>query len=425
MVALFALALSISAVAMITRQDNTATAQTAACPTNDIIRCGVTDRADFREKYYDNELNDLYAIYANYGIRPVEVARYGVEGTVNRDGTVRANGRVVATDAYSLGRDAKPYSNPVNIGNGTYHESRAQDVLNQESLPSLVVMDQNGRFKYAVIKECGNPVRARAAEPPARPTQPMPPPATTTPPRERTPLPTPPATTTPTPRRTYPPAQTYYPPAPPPRQTTYPPYATYRCTGIRAMEVDSNRADTTERTYRFEVSYIAENATLEEVVFDVTGAPNQAVSVASGAADNRVPSGDVTFDSGGNRYARAILRFNVNGQIRDETSEECAIRISVPHTEEAYQYDDRRDRYDEYYDRRDEYDETPASTTTTTRSRTTTVPAATKHTQTRELPSTGPAEMIGGALGMSGIVGSALYLRNSRRRLLNSILNKR
>lgn len=107
-----------------------------------------------------------------------------VEGTVYKDGRVVVNGKVVATGSRTISR-AQSASATVS---GSAWETTTAAVFDRDSLPAFVNM-QDGTFHFAVIKSCGNPVRATPV-------------ATPTPTPTATPTPTPTATPKVTPKVT-------------------------------------------------------------------------------------------------------------------------------------------------------------------------------------------------------------------------------
>lgn len=144
-------------------------ASAADCSNNSIIKCGVTSAADFKNKCTANATGDLRAIYGHYWI-PCDVQV--VEGTSYKDNTVRVNGRVVATNAQSIGRIQKPGDHAISIAGKTYWEAPNSVAFKQDALPTLVALDAEGNFKYAILKDCGNPVYAKPTPPPTKPTTP-------------------------------------------------------------------------------------------------------------------------------------------------------------------------------------------------------------------------------------------------------------
>ncbi len=166
---IFALGLGVFGVLGLTQQDKTQ-AMVRNCDANSIMNCGAADAAEFRNKFNANAPGDLPAIYGHYWIpRDMQV----VQGQSFKDGTVRVNGRVVATNAKSIGRQAIPGSRPISIGGKTYYESPNSTAFASDGLPTMVALDAQGNFKYAVINACGNPIYATPV-PPTPPTPPKP-----------------------------------------------------------------------------------------------------------------------------------------------------------------------------------------------------------------------------------------------------------
>src|SRR3990167_495379 len=171
-IAFFTLGLLSFGVLGLTKQDN-AMALTRDNSANAIMTGGAADAAEFRTKFNQNAQGDLPAIYGHYRIpRDMQV----VQGQSFRDGTVRVNGRVVATNAQSIGRQPISGSHPISIAGKTYYETPNSAAFMSDGLPTMVALDAAGNFKYAVINGCGNPIYATPT-----PTPPTPPPVQETP----------------------------------------------------------------------------------------------------------------------------------------------------------------------------------------------------------------------------------------------------
>lgn len=169
-IAFFTLGLLAFGVLGLTKQDN-AMALTRDNSANAIMTGGAADANEFRTKFNQNAQGDLPAIYGHYRIpRDLQV----VQGQSFRDGTVRVNGRVVATNAQSIGRQAIAGSHPISIASKTYYETPNSAAFMSDGLATMVALDAAGNFKYAVINSCGNPIYAT-------PTPPTPPPIKETP----------------------------------------------------------------------------------------------------------------------------------------------------------------------------------------------------------------------------------------------------
>lgn len=116
-----------------------------------------------------------------------------VDGIVFKDGRVMVGGSTVATNALSVGRSFIAGSTK----DGSVWERPTSVSFVAESIPAFVNME-GGTFHYAVIKSCGNPVRATPVPQPTPTPTPMP-----------TPNPTPTPTPTPTPSATPVPEQAF------------------------------------------------------------------------------------------------------------------------------------------------------------------------------------------------------------------------
>jgi len=138
------------------------------CSDNSIIKCGVTSPADLIKKIKANKPSDLKAIYESFELAPKDYdafAKEAVVGTAYKDGTIKVNGHIVATDIWSIGRNAKPYSEGKKIDGITYHKSKAQDVFARDSMPVFVWFDDKGSVETAILQPCGNPVGGKTPTP--------------------------------------------------------------------------------------------------------------------------------------------------------------------------------------------------------------------------------------------------------------------
>jgi hypothetical protein len=171
---------------------NTGTAVLAAdttrdCDSNAVVMCGVMSTSELQSKY--NSTPSVQTIFHNFGITHIDVNAMhttAVTGEITKGGRVLVNGNEVATGAMTAGMQDMAGSQKV-TANGTTFFVRSPSVsFNSSSLPAFVVM-KNGQFVFAVIKSCGNPVKANAvtkqtAQPAAvQPTTPTPVPTPTPP----------------------------------------------------------------------------------------------------------------------------------------------------------------------------------------------------------------------------------------------------
>lgn len=153
-----------------------ASAATGDCSPNSIVRCGAFSngsgptQANFNKnvKAYHNADN-IDKIYDHYGIDDTKLGSLAL-GSVSKDGNVYLGGKVVATGARSTGRDWVPGSSSIQIpGYKDIYERDVKDIFKQGSIQAWIKMDANGKFKYAVLTVCGNPVVATPVEPPKPP----------------------------------------------------------------------------------------------------------------------------------------------------------------------------------------------------------------------------------------------------------------
>lgn len=133
--------------------------ETPECGANSIIKCGAMTASDLKAKYAANA-DDLKAIYRHYGITASDIANSGSvkTGYVNPDGTITVGGKVIATDAISVGRTVQSGGTAVKIGGSTVYQGSGRV---HSSLSAFIFTDADGNFKAAIIKVCGNPVIAK------------------------------------------------------------------------------------------------------------------------------------------------------------------------------------------------------------------------------------------------------------------------
>jgi len=122
------------------------------CDNVAIIRCGAFTMDKMREKA---SKGDVPVVFNAMGISQNELDGKFVSGIVWRNGTVTVDGKVVATGAMTAGRNfgGTPIPNTNNVGK--YPTSK----FVTEGQTAFVKMT-NGKFDFALIKACGNPVSA-------------------------------------------------------------------------------------------------------------------------------------------------------------------------------------------------------------------------------------------------------------------------
>jgi hypothetical protein len=139
------------------------------CDANAVIRCGAMTPAELAQKTHNND--SIADIYSYFGISSADVANMdqtAVAGTVTNTGLVRVDGKTVATDAVTAGRQNISGSTQVTRGGTTFFVRPTNVSFVSASLSAFVVM-QDGKFSFAILASCGNPVKATPLKPVAKP----------------------------------------------------------------------------------------------------------------------------------------------------------------------------------------------------------------------------------------------------------------
>jgi hypothetical protein len=160
------------------------------CNPNAVIRCGALSTNELMSKY--NNQPSVQSIYSNFSISRDDINAMGttaLAGTVTSDGKVIVSGNVVANNAMTAGRQNIAGSQAVTQNGVTFYKRPPRVSFTSSSLSAFVVMN-SGRFDFAIIASCGNPVSATAtaAKPPVQQKSAV-----------AAPTPAPPAAVTPTP----------------------------------------------------------------------------------------------------------------------------------------------------------------------------------------------------------------------------------
>ena len=148
------------------------------CDTNAVMYCGGETVGALKTKY--DKSADVRNIYAAV---PFKLSSQKMasswssmqRGEVHRNGDVKLNGKVVAKGAVTAGRN---HGNTAAIRNASvkmpgvnayYRAAGVNMGENTTALVAFVKLDANGRFEFAIIRSCGNPVIATPVQPPANP----------------------------------------------------------------------------------------------------------------------------------------------------------------------------------------------------------------------------------------------------------------
>lgn len=141
------------------------------CSDNSIIKCGASSPADLVNKIRANNPADLQAIYTKFNLSPSQYDTFASEakmGVAKQNGEIVVDGKVVATDSWSIGRQKFSYSTDYSIGNNKYYKSASTKVLKQD-LPVMVWLNGQGKVQTAVLAACGNPMGGATVAPASAP----------------------------------------------------------------------------------------------------------------------------------------------------------------------------------------------------------------------------------------------------------------
>jgi hypothetical protein len=127
--------------------------------------CGAANATELVADIKDNKPSDIKTIYSHFGLTSTnynDFIKEAVQGEFKRNGDIVVDGKVVATDAWSMGRTTLGGSQrtPISINGVTYYHSASQDSFGSgvTSIPTLVWFDANGVVKAGFMNPCGNPV---------------------------------------------------------------------------------------------------------------------------------------------------------------------------------------------------------------------------------------------------------------------------
>lgn len=124
------------------------------CDNNAVLRCGAYSMQEVRDKVPVN--NASASLFNRYGVNIHD--NNVVHGRVCKDNKVYVgnSNTAVAAGAITAGREYMNGSTPW----GVFFERPPSVSFNSQCLDAFVKLDGNGQFKWAIIKACGNPVRA-------------------------------------------------------------------------------------------------------------------------------------------------------------------------------------------------------------------------------------------------------------------------
>lgn len=132
------------------------------CDSNAVIKCGALSTTELKNSYNNTSYKGVQALYSQFGISKDDIADIGdtaQAGRVYKTGEVKIGDTTVATDAITAGREYITGSTKVSAGDTTFYTRPPKVSFRIESIAAFVVMEK-GKFKYAILAACGNPVKA-------------------------------------------------------------------------------------------------------------------------------------------------------------------------------------------------------------------------------------------------------------------------
>lgn len=141
------------------RPNNTAVA--SDCSDNAVITCGFTSIGQLRAKYNADQPAGTKTIYTYFGMSSSTINQAAYKtGYVTKAGEVVVDGKVVADNALTVGRQDMPGSTKHVVDGTTFYTRTPSVSFLSDKLSVIAFFDVNGRFIGATMFDCGNPVMA-------------------------------------------------------------------------------------------------------------------------------------------------------------------------------------------------------------------------------------------------------------------------
>jgi hypothetical protein len=264
------------------------------CDANAVVAGGATSVSALQEKYndgascktggvtYSNQAYSIQDVYHAFGMGPSDISAMSsdaVNGYVTKTGDVYVGSTLVATNAYTAGRENIAGSTQEHYGETTFYERTPSVSFLDPAISAMVIM-KDGVFQHAILYSCGNPVNATP-------------------------------TTKPTP-----------PPAPKPTPTPY-----YECSGLTGNIVGDDNEMT--RTFVATADY-GNGATFTGADFYFGN--NESQLNVSPTPGTDTASYTYTYPTAGTYNAKAILLFTVNGKTVTSTACPAVVTPTTPPT---------------------------------------------------------------------------------------------
>jgi len=141
-------------------------ASASACPgkdddTNAVIRCGYNNLDELVTKFNQNPYGDIQNIYGHFGLTNInDIKAQAVHATIYKaTGEIKNDaGDVLATSAMSMGRENHGANRqPIMIGGKQYWYSPVQNSFGSSSLDGYALLNDDHSLAFVSMRVCGNP----------------------------------------------------------------------------------------------------------------------------------------------------------------------------------------------------------------------------------------------------------------------------
>lgn len=146
---------------------------TRNCDNNSVIYCGALTTAELQQRYSQA---GVATIYSYFGISAQDIKNIdsiAKVGEVTKTNEVIVGGKVVATNAVTVGRENVNPSTHKEINGVNFYLRPPSVNFLSSSIPAFVAFSSSGQFRFAILGSCGNSVSGTPVPQPT-PTKPTP-----------------------------------------------------------------------------------------------------------------------------------------------------------------------------------------------------------------------------------------------------------
>jgi len=141
------------------------------CDSNAVISCGALSTQELQKGYSKTGVKAIYDYFGIHSEDIKDIDKYVSAGRVYKNGDVMIGEKLVATKALTAGRENIKGSTKVSSGGATFYTRAPSVSFRVDSIAAFVVM-KDGKFKFAILGSCANPIEANAVVPIPKPVPP-------------------------------------------------------------------------------------------------------------------------------------------------------------------------------------------------------------------------------------------------------------